>query len=63
MKILNKKATVLDANSKHHKQCKDLLIENGIILKIDEKHLTIYCTNKKLRNTRNQKEDFLQNKC
>ena len=36
MKILIKKATVLDANSKHHRQCKDLLIENGIILKIDE---------------------------
>ena len=34
MKILIKKACILDANSKHHKQTKDLLIENGIIIKI-----------------------------
>ena len=34
MKILIKKACILDANSKHHKQTKDLLIENGMIIKI-----------------------------
>lgn len=34
MKTLIKKATILDANSKHHKQTKDLLIENGIIINI-----------------------------
>lgn len=34
MKILIKKASILDASSKHHNQSKDLLIENGIITKI-----------------------------
>jgi dihydroorotase len=36
MKVLIKKATVLDVNSKYHMQSKDLLIENGVIVKIDE---------------------------
>jgi dihydroorotase len=34
MKILIKKASILDASSKHHNQSKDLLIENGIITRI-----------------------------
>jgi dihydroorotase len=36
MKILIKKATILDASSKHHKQSKDLLIENGLIINISD---------------------------
>ena len=36
MKILIKKATILDASSKHHKQTKDLLIENGVIINISD---------------------------
>jgi len=36
MKILIKKATILDASSKHHKQTKDLLIENGLIINISD---------------------------
>lgn len=36
MKILIKKATILDASSKHHKQIKDLLIENGLIINISD---------------------------
>ena len=36
MKILIKKATILDASSKHHKQTKDLLIENGVIIHISD---------------------------
>ena len=35
MKILIKQATIIDASSSHHLQIKDLLIENGIITKID----------------------------
>jgi len=34
MKVLIKKATILDAGSKYHKQTKDLLIENGVIVNI-----------------------------
>jgi len=34
MKTLIKKATILDASSKHHQQTKDLLIENGMIVNI-----------------------------
>ena len=36
MKILIKKATILDPSSKHHLQEKDLLIENGIIQSIKD---------------------------
>jgi len=36
MKILIKKATILDTSSKHHKQTKDLLIENGLIINISD---------------------------
>jgi dihydroorotase len=36
MKILIKKATILDASSKHHKKTKDLLIENGVIINISD---------------------------
>ena len=36
MKILIKKATILDASSKYHKQTKDLLIENGLIINISD---------------------------
>ena len=36
MKILIKKATILDPESKHNKQTKDILIENGTITHIDE---------------------------
>ena len=36
MKILIKKATILDPSSKHHTQKQDILIENGIILSIKE---------------------------
>ncbi len=36
MKILIKKATILDANSKHNKQTKDILVENGMILSIKD---------------------------
>ena len=36
MKILIKNATILDSNSSHHLQKKDLLIENGVITKIDD---------------------------
>ena len=35
MKILIKQAKIIDASSSHHFQIKDLLIENGIITKID----------------------------
>ena len=36
MKILIKKATIIDPNSSHHLQTKDLLVENGIITKIHD---------------------------
>ena len=36
MKILIKKATILDPNSKHNRQTKDVLIKNGIIISIRE---------------------------
>jgi len=36
MKILIKKATILDPESKHNKQTKDILIENGTITHIEE---------------------------
>ena len=35
MKILIKKATILDSSSKYHQQTKDILIENGLITSID----------------------------
>ncbi len=34
MKILIKEATIIDPHSKHHKLTKDILIENGVIIKI-----------------------------
>ena len=36
MKILIKKATILDPSSKHNQQAKDILIENGIIVQIED---------------------------
>ena len=36
MKILIKKATIIDPNSSHHLQTKDMLVENGIITKIQD---------------------------
>ena len=36
MKILIKKATIIDSSSSHHLQTKDLLIENGVITKIHD---------------------------
>lgn len=36
MNILIKSATILDKTSSYHKQTKDILIENGIITKIDD---------------------------
>ena len=36
MKILIKKATIIDSNSSHHLQTKDLLVENGVITKIHD---------------------------
>ena len=36
MKILIKKATIIDPNSSHHLQTKDLLVENGVITKIQD---------------------------
>ena len=36
MKILIKKATIIDPNSSHHMQTKDLLVENGVITKIND---------------------------
>ena len=36
MKILIKKATIIDPNSSHHLQTKDLLVENGLITKIQD---------------------------
>ena len=36
MKILIKKATIIDPNSSHHLQTKDLLVENGVITKIHD---------------------------
>ena len=36
MKILIKKATIIDPNSPHHLQTKDLLVENGVITKIHD---------------------------
>jgi len=36
MKILIKKAMILDASSKHNKQTKDVLVENGMILSIKD---------------------------
>ena len=42
MKILIKKATIVDPNSSHHMQTKDLLVEHGVITKI---HNSILSTN------------------
>lgn len=39
MKIIIKSARIIDVNSKHHNKVKDVLIEDGIITKID-KHIT-----------------------
>ena len=36
MKILIKKATIIDSSSSHHLQTKDLLIENGVITNIQD---------------------------
>lgn len=36
MKILIKEAKIIDSSSKYHLQSKDILIENGLIVKIDE---------------------------
>ena len=36
MKILIKKATIIDPNSSHHLQTKDLLVEDGVITKIQD---------------------------
>ena len=36
MKMLIKNATVVDENSKHHMQVKDLLIENGTIIRLED---------------------------
>ena len=37
MKVIIKSARIIDVNSKHHNKVKDLLIEDGIIKKIDKK--------------------------
>ena len=36
MKILIKKATIIDPKSSHHMQTKDLLVEHGVITKIHD---------------------------
>ena len=35
MNILIKSATILDKSSKYHKSTKDILIENGVITKVE----------------------------
>ena len=37
MKVIIKSLRIIDVNSKHHNKVKDLLIEDGIIKKIDKK--------------------------
>ena len=37
MKVILKSARIIDVNSKHHNKVKDILIEDGIIKKIDKK--------------------------
>jgi len=51
MNILLKSATIIDASSKHHLKKRDILIENGIITKI----------NGSIPNTQNIKEISLEN--
>ena len=46
MKILIKKATIIDPNSSHHMQTKDLLVENGAsILVIGDNMVKTMITN------------------
>ena len=39
MNVILKSARIIDLNSKHHNKVKDILIEDGIIKKIDKKIL------------------------
>ena len=37
MKVILKSTRIIDVNSKHHNKVKDILIEDGIITKIENK--------------------------